>query len=348
MSKSEPTPKISVILVCYNSRDWLARCLQSLRTQTWFPETELVIVDNASADKSEELARHLTEGWSNVDVIQTGFNAGFAGANNRGAKTARGKYVYFLNPDTWLEPDCLEQLYGGIERAGAVGGCATVLEYDDQTIQAKGSHGYDIFGNPVSPHGQRDPDPLFCIAGFYFIRRDYFLRLGMMDEELFMYGEEMDLSWRVWISGERLAFVPSAGVHHRGAVAVNPAGGTRAVENRTSTMKRFLANRNFLIVISKNCRNLLLLLLVPCTAMILGEGLAILLLTRSWGAAKGSCVDALVAFWRMRNHIRQQRQRIRSLRRRGDIWMLRFLRPGFGRWNELVNIFQKGFPRISS
>jgi GT2 family glycosyltransferase len=346
MTRPEPLLRISVILVCYNSRDWLPKCLESLRNQTCFSDIEVVIVDNASCDNSQELARTLTEGWTNVQILQTGRNAGFAAANNEGARLARGKYLYFLNPDTWLEPDCLEQLYSAAGRSGVIGGCATVLEYDDQSVQAKGSHGFDVFGNPVSPRNMRAPEPLFCIAGFYFIRRDCFFELGMMDESLFMYGEEMDLSWRVWLSGRSITFVAPARVHHRGAVAVNPAGGTKAVENRTTTAKRFLANRNFLVVIAKNCQHMLLLMLIPCTAMILGEGVMLLLLTRSWRALKTSCIDALIGFWRMRGHILEQRRRIRQLRHHGDFWMLRFLRLGFGRSHELAAILQKGFPKI--
>ena len=66
MSQPEPALLVSVILVCYNSRDWLPRCLQSLRSQTLCPRTEIIVVDNASADGSEALARQITEGWPNA------------------------------------------------------------------------------------------------------------------------------------------------------------------------------------------------------------------------------------------------------------------------------------------
>jgi hypothetical protein len=308
---------------------------------------EIIIVDNASSDGSEQLARQLTEGFANAVILQTGFNAGFAGANNRGAQAARGRYLYFLNPDTWLEPDCLEQLYSGVEQAGAAGGCGTVLEYEDQTVQAKGSDGFDIFGNPVSSRNLSDPKRLFCIAGFYFIRRQTFFELGMMDEALFMYGEEMDLSWRVWVCGETLKFIPAARVHHRGAVAVNPAGGTRLVENRTSPNKRFLANRNSLAVIAKNCQHVLLLMIIPCIMMIFAEGFTTVLATRKWSIAKRGCFDSVIGFWQMRGNIREWRHKVRALRRRSDFWMLRFLRFGFGRTDELKKMLKGGFPKFN-
>lgn len=346
MSETAVTPQISVILVCYNSNAWLAKCLESLHAQTIFDRTELIVVDNASADGSEDLARRLTKGWPCVQIVQTGSNLGFS-ANNRGAEVARGKYLYLLNPDTWLEPDCLEQLYRAVEKQQVDGAGSMVLEYEDQTLQAKGSHGFDLFGNPVSPRGGRDPNPLFCIAGFYFIDRERFRGLGMLDEKFFMYGEEMDLSWRIWLGGGRIVYVPEAKCHHRGAAAVNPAGGVKAVENRTSTLKRFLANRNFLLVLAKNGQHVLLLLLLPCSALILAEGLATLAMTRSWTVFQNTCLRPFLGFWELRRHILEHRRRIKTLRRHSDFWMLRFLRFGFGRREELLKVLRGGFPKFS-
>ncbi len=78
-----------------------------------------------------------------------------------------------------------------------------------------------------------------------------------------MYGEEMDLSWRIWIVGESIIGVPEAKIHHRGAVGVNPDGGVIITGNRTSGRKRFLANRNRLLIISKNSQHILLLMFAP-------------------------------------------------------------------------------------
>ncbi len=347
MSESGQSPWVTVIIVCHNDGKWLPRCLESLRAQTIFSRIEIVIADNASQDGSDQMAQQLITGWPNARFLSTGGDFGFCVANNRGAALAQGKFLYLLSPDTWLEPDCLEQFCLTVEREQAGGAGATVLEYEDNTIQAKGSHGFDFAGNPVSPRGGREPDPLFCIAGFYFVRRDLFLRLGMLDEKFFMYGEEMDLSWRIWLGGEKLVHARTARMHHRGAAGVNPAGGTRQVENRTSEQKRFLANRNFLLVIAKNCQHLLLLLLVPCVLLILLEGLATLVMTRSWSLFEKTCWGALAGFWSLRTHVRQKRKEIRSFRRHGDFWMLRFLRFGFGRWHEVKALLQRGFPKFN-
>jgi hypothetical protein len=343
----DPDPLVTVQIVCHNDGRWLPRCLESLRAQTIFDRTEIIIADNASSDGSEALARQLLAGWPNARVLATGGDFGFCVAHNRAAQVARGQYLYLFSPDTWLEPDCLERLVAAVEGAPAAAAGALLLDYDDDTVQARGSDGFDLAGNPVSPRGGRAPRRLFCVAGFYFIRRDVFLRLGMLDERFFMYGEEMDLSWRVWLSGERLVWAPAARVHHRGAAGVNPAGGTRQVENRTSAQKRFLANRNFLLVIAKNCQHALLLLLGPCVALILLEGLATLAMTRSWALVQATCLAALADFWRLRGHVAAERKRIAALRRRSDWWMLRFFRPGFGRWHEVEAMWQRGFPKFT-
>ncbi len=112
----------------------------------------------------------------------------------------------------------------------------------------------------------------------YLIRRELFEALGRFDPEFFMFADEFDLSWRVWISGHRAMAVPSARLHHRGAAQVNPAGGGATVEFRTSDTKRFYANRNSLLVLLKNARHLLLLLVPLQLGLLLLEGLVSLAL----------------------------------------------------------------------
>ena len=347
MNESGQTPLVTVVLVCHNDGRWLPRCLESLHTQTIFDRLEIIIADNASNDGTEELARSLITNWPNARLLPTGGDNGFDVACNRGAKLAGGRYLYFPNPDIWLEPDCLEQLFLTAERenAGCVGGL--ILEYEDDTEQARGSVGFDFCGYPLPPRGSRIPEKLCCVNGFFFIRRDLYARLSGFDETFFMYGEEMDLSWRVWISGEKIVPALAARVHHRGAASVNPEGGVKIIENRTSTQKRFLANRNGLLFVAKNSQHLLLLMLLPCAALIVVEGLFVLLMTRNVAIAKKISLDVFADFWRLRGHVFQERKRIRSFRRHGDFWMLRFFRLGFGRSHEIRAILKRGFPKFN-
>jgi GT2 family glycosyltransferase len=338
---------VSVIIVCYNSRQWLPNCLASLQKQTYFLRSEVILVDNASKDGTEQFARELTANWPNAHVIQTGDNVGFGVANNRGGEVSQGKYLYLLNPDTWLEADCLEQFFLTAERenAGCVGGL--VLEYEDNTEQARGCVGFDLCGNGIEQHKNEIPERLFYVHGFFFINKDLYIRLGWLDEKFFMYGEEPDLSWRVWIAGDKIVPALTARVHHRGSASVNPAGGGKIIENRTSTNTRFLANRNSLLVIAKNSQHLLLLMLLPSAGIIVLEGLFVLLMTRNAAIAKRVSLDVFADCWRLRHHVLKERKRIRLFRRRGDFWMLRFFRLGFGRSYEIKAILKRGFPKFN-
>lgn len=340
---------VSVIIVCYNCRQWLPRCLDSLQKQTLFSQSEVILVDNASADGTEQHARELTAGWPNAHVIQTGTNVGFDAANNRGVERAAGKYVYLLNPDTWLETDCLEQFFMTVEReqAGCAGGL--IMDYEDDKVQARGIIGFDIFGYGVQPSKKAlNPKHRLCyVNGFFFIRKDLYVRLGGLDERFFMYGEEADLSWRVWIAGEKIVPAFTARAHHRGAASVNPAGDGKIVENRTSINTRFLANRNGLLVIAKNSQHLLLFMLLPCALLVMVEGLFVLLMTRNFKLASKITLGVFADFWRLRGHVLQERKRIRAFRRRGDFWMLRFFRLGFGRKHEIKILRKRGFPKFN-
>lgn len=346
-SANNQAPWVSVVLVCHNDGTWLPRCLEALKAQTIFDQLEVIVADNASKDGSDRLAQTLLSGWPYASFLPTGGDLGFGVACNRAAQIACGRYLYFINPDTWMETDCLEQLYetSERERAGAAGG--TVLEYQDQSVQADGGIGFDFCGNFATSTGRHRQPVLMCPSCFIFVRRDLFMKLGMFDQRFFLYGEEMDLSWRIWVAGEKIVFAPTAKIHHRGAVGVNPAGGTRMTENRTSVQKRFLANRNRLIMIAKCQQHLLLLMLIPCAGLILLEGIATWILARSWSLAKDTCFAALADFWKLRAYIWEERRRIATFRRRGDFWMLRFFRFRFGRWEEVKRILKGGYPRFN-
>ncbi|MCO5052368.1 MAG: glycosyltransferase family 2 protein [Verrucomicrobiae bacterium] len=340
------SPAVSVIIVIYNDGAWLPRCLESLRQQTLAPRFEVIVADNASNDDSAQIAQHLLADWPAGRFLQNGANLGFGPGNNRAAAAARGQYLYFVNSDTWFEPDCLEQLYTAAEQNAAAAAGATVLEYADNTLIARGSDGLDLFGNPVSPSHNRIPEPLFCIAGFYFIRRNVFERIGQFDERYFMYGEELDLSWRLWVCGEKVVYAKRARLHHRGAVGVNPEGGIKPTVHRTSELKRFYANRNQLLTIAKNSQHLLLFMLLPAALLTCAEGLLTLVLTRRWRTFRHVCLSPFADFIRLLPQTKAARRRLALLRQRSDFWMLRFLRCRFGRMHEVKQILRKGSPRF--
>ena len=180
------------------------------------------------------------------------------------------------------------------------------------------------------------------------IERDVFRKLGGFDARFFMYADEYDLCWRVWLAGCKIIVAPSAKMHHRGAASVNPLGDEEVLETRTSDTKRFYANRNNLLVLLKNAHSLLFAL-VPLQLVLLGaEALTMGIWTRRWSHVRRAYLDAVRDCWRLRRHILEERGRFRSLRQHGDFWMLRFFCVKMNRWEELRKFRRFGFPKVDA
>ena len=348
MSDPPFKPVISVIVLNYNGARWMQRCLETLRQQTIFTQIEVIVADNLSSDGSDTVAERILQGWPNGRFVQNGENLGFCEGNNRPAQTANGEYLFFLNNDTWLESDCLEKLLVGAQRAQAAVATPLVLNYSDDAEQRVFVAGFDIFGLASFAATRGQTQELFMPPGCsYLIKTDLFRRLGGFDSEFFMYGDDMDLSWRIWIAGATAVVVTSARMHHRGAANVNPEGGSTVVELRTSASTRYYSNRNSLLVILKNARHVLLLLAVLQVGLYVLEAAVALVVVRQWSFVKRAYLEAVTDCWRLRHHVCTERRRLRPLRKRGDWQMLRFLRLKPNRWDELVQVWRRGFPKVS-
>jgi GT2 family glycosyltransferase len=350
MSSQLPAPPwISIVVLNYNGMAWLPRCFESLEKQTVFPRLEIILTDNKSSDGSDQWAAAWLAKNGKGCVIQNGANLFYCGANNNGAAAATGKYLLFLNNDTWLEPDCLERLYAEVEAAGADAATPLVLNYDDDSFQNCGTPGLDLFGLTTHMGPVKETTEIFAACGCsLLVRAETFRKIGGFPPELLIYADETDICWRVWIAGGKVVTVPQAPLHHRGAAVVNPEGKTKAVETRTSETKRFLANRNGILFLAKNSQHILLLLLIPHLLLLLIEALASLVLVRRWSYVRKSYLSAVADAFRMWPHIRGWRRRIAGFRRRGDFWMLRFLRLKPSRWAEVRSLLKFGPPKVDA
>jgi GT2 family glycosyltransferase len=341
-------PQVSVILLNYNGERWLQRCLGSLRKQTIFHKLEVIVADNASPDGSYIIAEKIMKGWHNGRVIQHGANLGFCEGNNRAARQAQGQYLFFLNNDTWLEDSCLESLLSTVQTMKANAGTPLMLNYDDNSIQSSGGAGYDIFGLMSLERPSNQRREIFVVGGCsYLIERQLFDKVGGFDPVFYMYADEYDLSWRVWISGAVAVLDTEAKLHHRGAAAVNPTGGDKILETRTSDTKRYYTNRNCLLLLLKNCQHILLIMVPLQVLLLLFEAVVAFFIFKRWNFVKRAYVDALVSCWKLRNHILAERRRIRSYRRRSDWGMLRFFRFRLNRWDELRTVRRYGMPKVT-
>ena len=340
---------VSVVILNYNGARWLERCLDSLRTQSIYSRIEILLADNLSTDGSDRLAEKLVAGRANEVFIQHGRNLGYCEGNNRAARRARGRFLLFLNNDTWLEPDCLEILLTEVERCGAQAATPLVLNYNDGSFQSLGAQGLDVFGLSTRRLPFAATRQVFMPEGCsYLIERRLFEELGEFDPVLFMYSDELDLSWRLWVAGHQAVGVPNARLHHQGAGNLTGTTADSAPVFRTSDTKRFFANRNGLLVVAKNAHHLWLLAIPLQLVLLAFEAVIALFLVRRWSFIQRAYLEAVADCWRKRRYVAEQRRRIAGFRRRSDWWMLRFLRLRPNRWDEVVRIAKLGRPEVKA
>ena len=326
-------PIVTLVVVSYNCKEWLPRFFESLKQQTIFPRCEVLLVDNSSKDGTAEVCAEEMKSWSNGRFLPTGGNYGFGGGCNFGARQARGKFLFFMNPDVWFERDCLEALVRQAESAPVKAFFALEMPYESEAFDpanhSQGVPGFDIFGCMTAQSTKENLDRLFAPGSFFFIERDLFQKIGQFDREFFVYGEEMDMSWRIRIAGESIEVVRAALLHHAGATSSDEAA-------RTSEFRRFYANRNQILLLAKNAHGPLLLLIFTHIALIAVETLAGAILARNISFIKATFFQALADCWRLRGYIFEERRRIRGYRRRGDLWIARhFFRFTFGHWQDI-------------
>jgi GT2 family glycosyltransferase len=174
------------------------------------------------------------------------------------------------------------------------------------------------------------------------------MQVGLFDGEFFIYSDDSDLSWRVWIAGYKVAGIFPAKLHHRGAAGVNPSGGIQVVEFRTNDRKRFLTNRNSLLTLLKNGQNVLLLLVIPQVMLLFLESLVGSVMLRRWSFVRASFWNALGDCWRLRGHIARNRRMVAGFRKRSDFWMLRFFKLRLNRMDEIKRMAKFGPPRVDA
>jgi len=342
-------PLLSIVVLNCNGVMWLPKCFETILGQTIIDQIETIMVDNNSTDTSVATAREWFAKFPNACIVRNSENLGFCEGNNSGARAATGRWLLFLNNDTWMEPDCMEKLVSGTEKIGAAASTPLVLNYPDNSFQDFGFFGFDLFGLPSGSSTATSTREIFIAGGCsYLIRTDVFNQIGMFDSEFFIYSDDSDLSWRVWIAGYKVAGIYEARLHHRGAAGVNPSGGITTVEFRTTDRKRFLTNRNSLLTLLKNCHSILLLTMILQIPLLFAESIVGAILLHRWSFARESFWSVLKDCWRLRHYTAQKRKEVAAFRKRSDFWMLRFFRLRPNRWFEVTRLFKFGMPRVDA
>jgi GT2 family glycosyltransferase len=249
ISLPDNTPFVSVIVLNYNSMAHLPDNLASLH-QLDYPagRLEIVLADNASSDGSTEW---VAANYPAVRIVQNGANLGFAAGNNAAAATARGQWLAILNPDTRVRPEWLAELVRpALAEPEIVCVASRMLSWDGATIDFADA-AINFMGWGCQPgYGSRrlddftqDKEILFAVGGAMLVKRPVFLDAGGFDPDYFAYYEDVDLGWRLWLMGHKVALAPRAVVYHR------HHGSWDSVHD---AQRWLLAERNTLFTIIKN------------------------------------------------------------------------------------------------
>ncbi len=300
-------PRVSVVIVNYNGQDFLEACLVSLRQQD-YADYEIILVDNASRDRSLDIARQHAD---QVTLVVSEHNLGFAKGNNLGVQHATGDYLAFLNPDTVVHPDWLTELVHAmqtIDRAGLATAKILLLSEPDRINTC----GNDVhFTGIPTVRGWMQPadsmnrrEEVCSVSGACFmISRQVFEEIGGFSDDFFLYSEDNDLAWRAQLAGYSCWYVPTSVIYHRYAP-------------RFGAEKFYYLERNRYRLVLQNFRWKTIVLLVPALVLsdIVTWGYA-LLQGRAHVAAKLRVYGWFLTQWKT---LAAARARVNGFRRAPD------------------------------
>lgn len=218
--------KLSVVIVSYNVRSFLTACLDSVQRALEGIESEVFVVDNHSSDDSvEAIARDYT--W--VHLINNKDNLGFSKANNIAIRESKGEYILLLNPDTIVAPETLQGVLQFMDKHPEAGGAGVRMHNTDGSLAPESRRAIPtpfvaarkMLGLTkryyMSHLSWEEPAQIEVVSGaFMLLRRKAIQEVGLLDEDFFMYGEDIDLSYRLLKGGWQNWFLPFDIVHYKG------------------------------------------------------------------------------------------------------------------------------------
>jgi GT2 family glycosyltransferase len=227
--------KLSVIIVNYNVKHYVYQCLDSVYRAIKGLEAEVFVVDNHSHDGSVE---YLQTKFTDVHYIESNHNLGFARANNVAIKQSTGEYVLLLNPDTFVGEETLKNVVAFMDGHPEAGSAGVMMLMADGNKALESRRGnptpmtafYKMVGlckrYPQSRRFGRyymgylpwdEPAEIDVVSGaFCMLRREALDKIGLLDEDFFMYGEDIDLSYRLHEGGFKNWYSPEVILHYKG------------------------------------------------------------------------------------------------------------------------------------
>lgn len=228
--------KLSVIIVNYNVRHFLEQCLASVTKASQHLDAEIIVVDNASVDDSVDM---IHKQFPNVTLIKSEVNLGFSKANNLAVRKSVGEYILLLNPDTVVEEDCFRRCISFLDSQSHVGALGVKMIDGAGKYLPESKRGYPGLWNsfckmtgiyhlfPNSSFfngyyaGHLDKNAIHEVdvltGAFLFVRKKVWELVGGLDEDYFMYGEDIDISYKIQKSGYKNYYFPEVTiVHYKG------------------------------------------------------------------------------------------------------------------------------------
>lgn len=221
---------VSIIIVSWNTSSLLESCLASILANPPTLPFEIWVVDNASTDDSPRMVR---EKFPQVHLVENRENLGFARANNQAIQRCIGKYILLLNPDTLVASGALQALIDFLDEHPEAGAAGARLRNSDGSLQIS-SHPLPTLSrefwrmfhlDSISPYAaypltkweaSQHQEVDILMGACLLLRKDVLDQVGILDEDYFMYSEEVDLCYRIQCAGWRLYWVPQAEVIHFG------------------------------------------------------------------------------------------------------------------------------------
>jgi len=258
MKNKKNSPLVSIIITNFNGEKYLKKCFDSLYKQK-YKNIELILADGHSSDNSIKFVK---TNYPKVKISRDEENLGLSYSSNNGAKLAKGEYLLFYNNDTISLPDFIKEMVKVGQSDKMIGVvCPLQLPYkaqddnkrtDDRLDTGVGS---DIYGYICTA---KDAGHIFYPDAAIFIRRSLFDLIGGFDNNFFIYGEDMDLCWRVHLMGYKVATAQKAIFRHDSFCALTNNG-----KIQTSHKRRLFVERQVICKMLKYYRGSTLIWLLP-------------------------------------------------------------------------------------
>lgn len=250
-------PLVSIVLLDWNGLQWVKFALSSIN-ELKYKNYELIFVDNGSKDNRS--IEYVKEFFPDANIIKHIENKGYAGALNSAYPVCKGKYLFFMQNDVKLDPECIGELVKIAQTDDKIAICACKQLSYDGSFKLNCGVGLDFLGYPIVD--TVDSNIFYADGASFFIRKDVFIDLNGFDEKHVAFGEDVDLCWRAWLLGYKTIYVPTAIVYHASGGTIT-GGAIKGAHYTTTIVRRYMGERNNLRNVLKNYRLISLLWILP-------------------------------------------------------------------------------------